>query len=446
MEDGPCGEPHEGGQFCMSHDDCGGDTPFCYEYHCNSCAECHFCHDGVDGTCGSCGDGFPTMQDGPCGVGGCPTYCIPEWIGDSICDMYDCEACDDFTVDGVFDGGDCEGGYEGGDYDDSYEGGSMGGSDCFSHDDCGGDMPFCYDGQCDSCQECHYCHDGIDGTCGPCGDGYPLYEGSCGADGDSDCPSMCTNFWVGDGWCDDGVLYHVDCTPCEHFTDADGVLMVEIVTMKRVHPLCSKRQSLSKKLLVDLDSQNRQSKHICLKWPRRGSQQKRLLHKHHLVVLPMMIAVETHHSVTRVIVILVKNVTSVTTELMAPADRVEMVSRPRKMAPAVNLMKVDNFACRIAIVVETHHFVTNIIAMFVKNVTSVTTELMAPAVLAVMGSPRWKMSPAVNLMANFVCRTAIAKVTHHSAMNINATLAQSAISATMALMEPVDLAEMGSRP
>ena len=56
----------------------------------------------------------------------------------------------------------------------------------------------------------------------------------------------------------------------------------------------------------------------------------------------MMIAVETHHFVTQVIVILVKNVTSVTTELMAPADRVEMGSPPRKMAPAVNLMKVDN--------------------------------------------------------------------------------------------------------
>ena len=55
--------------------------------------------------------------------------------------------------------------------------------DCSSHDDCGGDMPFCYDGQCDSCQECHYCQDGIDGTCGPCGDGYPLYESTCGADG-----------------------------------------------------------------------------------------------------------------------------------------------------------------------------------------------------------------------------------------------------------------------
>jgi len=104
------------------------------------------------------------------------------------------------------------------------------------------------------------------------------------------------------------------------------------------------------------------------------------------VVLPMMIAVETHHSVTQVNVILVKNVTSVTTELMAPADRVEL------------------------------------------------------------GSPPWKMAPAVSLMANFVCRIAIAKVTHHSAMNINATLAQSAISATMALMEPVDLAEMVSRP
>eukprot|EP00493_Phyllostaurus_siculus_P020282 UN20607 len=186
MEDGPCGESH--GQFCMSHSDCQGDTPFCYEYHCNSCAECHFCHDGVDGTCGSCGDGFPTLEDGPCEVGGCPEYCIDEWIGDDICDMYDCDACDHFTAGGVFDGGDCElgGGNEGGDF-------------CMSHSDCSGDTPFCFAGQCDSCQECHYCLDGVDGTCGPCGDGFPLYENTCETDGD--CPSMCIIQWVGDGWC-----------------------------------------------------------------------------------------------------------------------------------------------------------------------------------------------------------------------------------------------------
>ena len=53
------------------------------------------------------------------------------------------------------------------------------------------------------------------------------------------------------------------------------------------------------------------------------------------------IAVETHHFVTQVIVILVKNVTSVTTELMAPVGRAETGFPPRKMAPAVNLMKVD---------------------------------------------------------------------------------------------------------
>merc|ERR1719285_1319491 len=197
MEDGPCGEPH--GQFCMSHSDCQGDTPFCYEYQCDSCAECHFCHDGVDGTCGSCG------------VGGCPAYCVDEWIGDNICDMYDCDVCDHFTVDGVFDGGDCEGGYDGGDYE--------GGDACMSHSDCSGDTPFCYESHCDSCAECHYCLDGVDGTCGSCGDGFPLYEDTCGTDGDSDCPSMCIPQWVGDGWCDDGIVYHVDCTKCEHFTD-----------------------------------------------------------------------------------------------------------------------------------------------------------------------------------------------------------------------------------
>ena len=29
--------------------------------------------------------------------------------------------------------------------------------------------------------------------------------------------------WIGDGWCDNGIVYHVDCTQCEHFTNAEGV-------------------------------------------------------------------------------------------------------------------------------------------------------------------------------------------------------------------------------
>merc|ERR1719354_1101885 len=40
---------------------------------------------------------------------------------------------------------------------------------CTSHDDCGEDTPFCYDGFCDTCDQCQNCFDGIDGTCGPCG-------------------------------------------------------------------------------------------------------------------------------------------------------------------------------------------------------------------------------------------------------------------------------------
>ena len=55
-----------------------------------------------------------------------------------------------------------------------------------------------------------------------------------------------------------------------------------------------------------------------------------------------MIAVETHHFVTKDIVILVKNVTFVTTELMAPAARAEMDFPPKKMAH-VELLNVDNF-------------------------------------------------------------------------------------------------------
>jgi len=53
---------------------------------------------------------------------------------------------------------------------------------CSSHDDCSSSSPFCYNGYCDSCDECHYCWDGIDNTCGYCGiiydtdSSFPLYE------------------------------------------------------------------------------------------------------------------------------------------------------------------------------------------------------------------------------------------------------------------------------
>jgi hypothetical protein len=39
---------------------------------------------------------------------------------------------------------------------------------CTAHNDCSGDLPFCYQGLCSSCTECHQCHDGVDGTCGSC--------------------------------------------------------------------------------------------------------------------------------------------------------------------------------------------------------------------------------------------------------------------------------------
>ena len=58
------------------------------------------------------------------------------------------------------------------------------------------------------------------------------------------------------------------------------------------------------------------------------------------------------------------------------------------------------FVCLMMIAVETHHFVTQVIVILVKNVTSVTTELMAPADRVELGSPPWKMAPAVSLMAN----------------------------------------------
>jgi len=40
---------------CASHDDCGGETPFCYDGLCDTCDQCQNCEDGVDGTCGPCG-------------------------------------------------------------------------------------------------------------------------------------------------------------------------------------------------------------------------------------------------------------------------------------------------------------------------------------------------------------------------------------------------------
>ena len=49
---------------------------------------------------------------------------------------------------------------------------------CASHSDCPSHLPFCYEGECTSCDECHYCADGIDETCGPCGN--PIFEeGPC---------------------------------------------------------------------------------------------------------------------------------------------------------------------------------------------------------------------------------------------------------------------------
>merc|ERR1719361_3013280 len=49
---------------------------------------------------------------------------------------------------------------------------------CKSHTDCSeyANAPFCYAGECASCDECHYCKDGIDSTCGFCGEGYPTRE------------------------------------------------------------------------------------------------------------------------------------------------------------------------------------------------------------------------------------------------------------------------------
>jgi hypothetical protein len=56
----------EDGESCSSHS-CG-EGEFCADWGCATCDECHVCEDGVDNTCGPCGAGFPTMEDGPCGI------------------------------------------------------------------------------------------------------------------------------------------------------------------------------------------------------------------------------------------------------------------------------------------------------------------------------------------------------------------------------------------
>ena len=58
------------GGSCGAHDDCSGETPFCYQGVCSACDECHYCSDGIDGTCGTCGEGYPTRESGDCSGSG----------------------------------------------------------------------------------------------------------------------------------------------------------------------------------------------------------------------------------------------------------------------------------------------------------------------------------------------------------------------------------------
>jgi len=160
--------------------------------------------------------------------------------------------------------------------------------------------------------------------------------------------------------------------------------------------------------------------------------------------------VETRHSVTQDSVILVKNVTFVMTELMAPAARAEMVSPPKKMAHVKPMMEeMNNYACRTAIAVEIHHSVTQGSVIHVKNVTFVMTELMALAANAGMVSLPKKMAHVTLMMKemnNGACRTAIAVETHHFVSSINVIPVKNVTFVTMELMAPAALVEMDSPP
>merc|ERR1712142_1272086 len=88
--------------------------------------------------------------------------------------------------------------------------------ECASHDDCGGDTPFCYNGLCDKCDQCQNCWDGVDGTCGPCG--ATTSGDTCG---DTDCDACVAEFMQADGcecWeddsCDQDNLIPDGCNSC----------------------------------------------------------------------------------------------------------------------------------------------------------------------------------------------------------------------------------------
>jgi hypothetical protein len=53
---------------CLTHADCNGILPFCYNGLCSPCSECQYCHDGIDNTCGTCGTGYPAKEEGSCSL------------------------------------------------------------------------------------------------------------------------------------------------------------------------------------------------------------------------------------------------------------------------------------------------------------------------------------------------------------------------------------------
>jgi len=129
-----------------------------------NCSECPLM-DGCDtsmcmdrGDNNDCPMSYDPMRMCQC-TGDCEEY------GNCCDDASSCHDSDDSEDDSEDTTGDGEdNGDEGEDNGDESED-----VPCVSHDDCGEDTPFCYDGSCSTCDQCQNCWDGVDGTCGPCG-------------------------------------------------------------------------------------------------------------------------------------------------------------------------------------------------------------------------------------------------------------------------------------
>merc|ERR1719158_939819 len=130
---------------------------------------------------------------------GCPSQCTQGWVGDNVCDKSSCSNCAHFWNDGEFDGGDCE--------DNTNN--SWDWSD--DNTDSGDSMDYSYnpDPWSDNYMSDDYpMSDNMSDDMSEYTTDYPMSEDS----NDSDCPSHCTQAWVGDNVCEEN-----SCSNCAHF-------------------------------------------------------------------------------------------------------------------------------------------------------------------------------------------------------------------------------------